>query len=303
MKICVIGSGGQLGLHLFHIFKKNKNFFFFSSSKKKRPFIIGNYNNFDNLKKNLNKIEPSVIINCSAFTNVDRAENDKTEARYINSKALKILSKYCYKKNITLIHFSTDYVYSGKGKKLWKESSVCKPVNFYGLTKLDGEKNIKRSKCKYIIIRLSWLYGEYGGSNFVLKLINLSIKKKNLSMVDDQYGSPTSTELVIFVLKKILFKIKKKKFNSGVFNLCSANYVNRFILSRYILNKYYNKINFRPLVIKKIKTKDLKLVAKRPLNSRMNNNKLSKYLNIKFKNWQYYMDRYINLIKKRKYAK
>ena len=117
-------------------------------------------------------------------------------------------------------------------------------------------------------------------------------------MVKDQYGSPTSTDLVISVLRKILTKIKKNKFQSGIFNLCPARNTNRYNLSRYILNRYFNKTFYKKLQINKIDTKDLNLVALRPLNSRMNTYKISSLLNIKVKSWKYYLNKYLKCIKR-----
>ena len=247
MKICIIGSSGQLGLHLYNTFKKNKKFFFLSSTSKKYPFLKGDITKTKQLNLLLDKIAPSVIINCSAYTNVDKAETQKKKASVINFKGVKKLSEYCYKNYITLIHFSTDYVYSGEGNLSWLESSKCNPVNYYGYSKLRGEKSIITSKCKYIILRLSWLYGKYGKENFILKLIKVSKTKSKLYMVSDQYGSPTNTLLVILVLKNILKKIKNNEFKSGVFNLCPSRVVNRYELSKYILSSFFKKDFYKKL--------------------------------------------------------
>lgn len=297
MKICVIGSSGQLGFHLFNTFKNNKKFFFFSSSVNKSPFLKGDLTKPKQLILFLNKIKPSVIINCSAYTNVDKAEIQKKKASDINFEGVKRLSKYCFKNDIVLIHFSTDYVYSGKGNLAWKETSNCNPINYYGYSKLRGEKSILNSKCRFIILRLSWLYGKYGKENFILKLIKLAKTRKKLYMVNDQLGSPASTDLVVTILKEILKKIKNDDFKSGVFNLCPSQVVNRYKLSKYILSNYFKKNFYQELQISKINTRDLNLVALRPLNSKMNTYKISKFLNIKIKDWKYYLNNYINYIK------
>lgn len=293
MNICIIGSNGQLGKHIFETFKKKSNFFFFSSTLKKKPFLNGNFTKPKDLINKLKKIKPHVIINCSAYTQVDKAEKEKKNAKIINSDGLKILSKYCYRDKIFLIHFSTDYVYSGVGKLPWKESIECKPINYYGFSKLEGEKHIVNSKCKYIIIRLSWLYGKYGNNNFVLKILRNAKLYKELNIVSDQFGSPTNTDLVIKVLKKFLINIKKKQQYSGIFNLCSNGITSRFELSHFILKNYLKKKIYENLIINKIKTKDLKLTARRPLNSRMNINKISNCLNFKIKNWKFYLKIYL----------
>ena len=211
----------------------------------------------------------------------------------INSSSIKTLSQFCYKNKIFLIHFSTDYVYSGSGNKPWDENSKSNPINFYGLTKKLGEQNIVKSKCNFIILRVSWLYGLYGKNNFVVKIFKNIKSNKKLFIVDDQVGSPTNTDLVIKVLKKILANINKKKKISGIFNLCPKGFVDRYNLSQFILKNSKKKRIYKFLKIQKIKTKDLQLMARRPLNSRMNINKISNYLNIEIKSWKYYLKNYL----------
>ena len=116
-------------------------------------------------------------------------------------------------------------------------------------------------------------------------------------IVDDQIGSPTNTELVISVLSKLLIKIKQKKFITGVFNLCPKEFVNRYDLSKYIIYKYFDKKISKNIEISKIKTRDLNLSAKRPLNSRMNINKIQRYLKVDIKNWKFYLDKYLKGLK------
>lgn len=298
MNICVIGSSGQLGKHILATFKKDSNFFFFSSTLKKKPFLNGNFKKPKDLINKLKKIKPHVIINCSAYTQVDKAEIEKKDAKIINSQSIKILSRYCARNNIFLIHFSTDYVYSGTGKLPWSESAKCKPINYYGHSKHEGEKYIVNSNCKYIILRLSWLYGKYGKNNFVLKILRNTKLYKELNIVSDQFGSPTSTDLVIKVLKKFLVNIKKKQQYSGIFNLCPNGITSRFKLSHFILKNYLKKEIYDNLIINKIKTKELKLTARRPLNSRMNINKISNYLNFEIKSWQFYLKKYLLSVSK-----
>ena len=116
-------------------------------------------------------------------------------------------------------------------------------------------------------------------------------------MVQDQYGSPTSTDLVIIILKKVLINIRKNKFKSGIYNLCPSQYTSRYQLSRYIFNRYFDKTFSKNLKIRKINTKDLNLVANRPLNSRMNTYKISKFLDVEVKSWKFYLNKYLYYIK------
>ena len=297
MNTVILGANGQLGTHFYNYYKTNKNFYFFSSSGRKNKFIKGSLLDFKKLSPKIKKIKPKIIINCFAYTNVDEAEINKQKALLANSIGVRSLANYCKCNNIYLIHFSTDYVYSGNKKVgKWKEKSVCNPKNFYGKSKLLGEKSILRSKCRYAILRLSWLYGQYGKNNFIKKIISFSKSKKIINIVDDQYGTPTSTNLTISMVEKILFKIKNNEFVDGIYNLCPKGFVNRYNLLLYILNQYYGRGKYNNIKINKVKTKNFRLVAKRPLNTKMCSKKISKYLNTKLKNWQFELKKYIKNI-------
>ena len=120
---------------------------------------------------------------------------------------------------------------------------------------------------------------------------------KKLNIVKDQIGSPTSTNLVINILKKILIKIKKKEMITGIFNLCPRDFISRSGLSHFILKNTFKKNVYKNMKINEIRTKDLKLMARRPLNSKMNINKISNYLNIEIKSWKFYLKKYLLSIK------
>ena len=275
--------------------KKNKKINFISSKKSKINFLKGSLIQLKNLISKLEKIKPNIIINCSAYTNVYKADFQKKKTNLMNYKAVKILSEYSFKNNIYFIHFSTDYVYSEK-KKIWSEKDICKPINYYGYTKYIGENAIIKSKCNlnfktFLVLWKIWK------ENFINKIINKVKSNNELMIVDDQIGSPTNTELVISVLSKLLIKIKQKKFITGVFNLCPKEFVNRYDLSKYIIYKYFDKKISKNIEISKIKTRDLNLSAKRPVNSRMNINKIQRYLKVDIKNWKFYLDKYLKGLK------
>ena len=174
-KIIILGENGQLAKSLIFIFKKNKIKYKNISSS------VIDFNYPSKIIKKLQNYNPEIIINCFAYTNVDQAEIDKKKCYKINVKSLEVLANFCKNRNIFLIHFSSDYIFSSKIKKPIIEDAITNPINFYGKTKLIGEKKIINSNCKYLIFRLSWTYSIFG-NNFLKTITKkLNKKKKNFN--------------------------------------------------------------------------------------------------------------------------
>lgn len=131
-----------------------------------------------------------IVVNCAAYTAVDLAEEQEDTADKINHKAAALLAEVCAQRNATLIHISTDYIFSGDGQRAYTEDDTPAPLNAYGRTKLSGERAVTKSGCKSIILRTSWLYSEFG-KNFVKTMRNLTATHKEIKVVADQFGTPT----------------------------------------------------------------------------------------------------------------
>ena len=171
MKVLVIGSDGQLGLEFQKISTNYDSLrWVFSTIKTLNLLRLNTINTF------LNKINPSVIINCAAYTNVDKAETESKLANTINYKAVEIISRWTNDNNKKLVHISSDYVFDGLSKFPLSETSKTKPVNEYGSSKLKGEQVCLKNDSNSIIIRTSWLYSSFG-KNFLKTMIELMKKK------------------------------------------------------------------------------------------------------------------------------
>ena len=167
--VLLIGSSGQIGSNIKNNLKK--------ISKKTYCPLRKDFNleNLKSIDKFLNKIKPKLVINAAAYTKVDDAEKNKKICYKINALAPKKIAQWCHKNNAFLVYYSTDYIFSGKNNNnAWKENDKPKPINFYGQSKLEGEKLIISSKCNYLILRVNWLYADKG-ENFPKKInwINL----------------------------------------------------------------------------------------------------------------------------------
>lgn len=274
MNILIFGSNGQLGSEL------SKKLDAISISRKNNKKF--NYLNLIELKKILKFYSPNIIINCVAYTDVNKAEIDRKKCYNINTKAVIELTKYCKKNNIILIHFSTDFVFDGRAKKPYLELSKTNPLNYYGKTKLLADKFIIKSKCKYIILRVSWLYNLNFNNNFINKIKTKLKKRENICVPINQIGSPTSAKFIVKYLINIIKLIKLNKFKFGLYNLSTSKPKSRYHTAKFIAEQLkYNSKKIKPYEYNNDNEK-----VKRPYNSMLDNTKISQALNIKLSTWK-----------------
>ncbi len=217
MQILVTGAHGQLGSEFQALAPSFKDYQFqftdIDTLDLSRP---------ENLVRFLKNSKFDAILNCAAYTAVDKAEDDKVLASALNAEVPGILASYCESNNALLIHFSTDYVFDGRDYRPYREDDRPNPVSFYGKTKLDGESAILFNLSRSVIIRTSWLYSSYG-SNFVKTILRLGQEKQEIRVVSDQVGSPTcATDLAVAVMEllPVFFSLQQHEMyhysNEGV---------------------------------------------------------------------------------------
>lgn len=182
--ILVTGANGQLGTEIRHLHNQYPHFNFIFTD-----FQELDITNAESVEKILNALKPAFLINCAAYTAVDKAEQEETQANLLNAIAPKILADACKKYVAKLIHVSTDYVFDGRSNTPYKEDSSVNPQSVYGKTKLVGEQNVLESGVG-MVIRTSWLYSAYG-NNFVKTILKHGAVKPELGVVFDQTGTPT----------------------------------------------------------------------------------------------------------------
>jgi len=218
--ILVTGSNGQLGndLRLVVEEKDKINNYFFTDVEE---LDITNKNDVSNFFV-ANNID--IVVNCTAYTNVDKAEDDKENADLINHIGPKNLAEVCRDRNGFLIHISTDYVFDGTKNTPYTETDETKPLGVYGETKLRGENTIINSGCEFVIIRTSWLYSSFG-NNFLKTMQKLTAEKESLNVVFDQVGTPTYAGDLANVINKIIMKndkdIKNQVYHFSNEGVCS----------------------------------------------------------------------------------
>ena len=281
MKILVTGSNGQLG----KTFKHNKfnSFDYTFCSKENLNFLDKN-----KIIHTLNNIKPQIIINCAAYTAVDEAEKNESLASIINFEAVEIISKWCKQNQVFFIHFSTDYVFDGKKEKPYLEVDIPNPLSIYGKTKYLGEQAFLKSKCHGICLRTSWVHSNYG-KNFYLTMKNLYKNNQKIKIVNDQFGTPTTTQFLVNITEIIIKKKIKNNEIPKILHAVPSNYTSWYHFGLEILkNLKKNKKEDFLISNKKIipiKSKEFKQIAKRPNFSVLSNKNLKKYIDQNTKTW------------------
>ena len=288
MKIIIFGKTGQVGQEVINLLSCNSI-----------PLLaIGREDVDHNDESSINDIitdyKPSIIINAAAYTKVDEAESNQEEAFIINTALPEILAKIGFKKNIYLVHYSTDYIFNGQSESPIKETDIPSPLNFYGKSKLEGERKIINNHNKYMILRTSWVYSRYS-NNFLKKIIMLLKENKSLNIVNDQFGVPTSTKFLSDVTLLLLTKYINK---TGIYNVVPNGKASWYEFAKVILDCLYkeNIIDDNKL-IKAVPTSYYKTTAKRPLYSVLCNSKLLSTINYDIHDWEFYVSKVISELK------
>ena len=271
--ILVTGSMGQLGSEIKEL-SSNYNYNFFFTTRDDIDITSK-----DSIKEFCQTNSINVIINCAAYTAVDKAESDEINADLVNSKAVKKLSIIAKELNIKLIHISTDYVFDGKNFKPYVEEFQTNPQSVYGKTKLDGENELLDiNPLNSIIIRTSWVYSYYG-NNFVKTMLRLGKEKEELGVIFDQVGTPTYAKDLAITILDIIPQIENSKVEI-------YNYSNEGVLSWYDFAKEIMKMAKLDCKIKAIETYQYPTPAKRPHFSLLNKSKIKSKFNLEIPYWK-----------------
>lgn len=283
-KVLVTGKGGQLGRSIKKISDDLRDYEFIYTGRSELD--LSDEKIIDDYFKNRHF---DIIINCAAYTSVDLAETETELSYQLNCRAVKKLAEISKDKGILLVHISTDYVFDGNKDQPYSEDDQTNPINSYGLSKLEGENAIKEAKPNSLIIRTSWLYSEFG-NNFLKNIIKLGLEKKDISVIDDQIGTPTyagDLAKAIFQIIDIREKHKNNNRRSSVKvdSLDLYHFSNEGACSWYIFAKRIFEIANLNCSIKPISYIDFKSSTKRPGYSVMSKSKIYK-LGISIPHWE-----------------
>lgn len=282
MKILLLGHKGMLGSDLLTQMRLHHE-------------VVGmdkeeiDITSADDCAKAIEDTAPQIIINAAAYTNVDGCETAKDECFAVNAETVKNIAEASRKKNIRIVHFSTDYVFNGAGKSPYKEDDECDPINTYGASKLAGERYLQTLAQNYILIRTAWLYGA-NGKNFVWTILEKAKTTSRLTVVDDQLGSPTHTKDLAAAVDQLLAKDAQ-----GIFHV-----TNRGTCSWYqFAVKILQEAGIDDVEVSPMKSDQLQRLAKRPAYSVMSMQKFIQTTGKAMQPWQLGLQDYLEGVKTR----
>ncbi len=275
MNILVTGGNGQLGSELKHI-----EFQYPQLNCSFTDLEELDITNQDDVISYVKEHNIGLIINCAAYTAVDKAESDIEKARLINATAVKNLVNACELSSAKLIHISTDYVFNGEVFCPLKESDQVTPLGVYGDTKLDGEQFVVASSVEGLIIRTSWLYSSFG-NNFVKTMMRLGVERESLGVIFDQVGTPTYAADLAGAIMSIISSNEKLDKNGKVYHFSNEGVASWFDFALAIF-----ELSGIKCIINPIESSEYPTPAKRPYYSVLNKKKIKRDFNISIPYWR-----------------
>jgi dTDP-4-dehydrorhamnose reductase len=279
MKILVLGSKGQLGQCLNDQLAITEHEVVYTS---RRQIDI---TDFEETNTQILKISPYIVINATAYTAVDMAEEEYKAADLINHLAVANIASTCNQLDCWLIHISTDYVFDGNSEVPYKENNPTNPKGVYGNSKLKGEAAIEASGCKYLIIRTAWVYSEYG-NNFLKTMLRLGAELDELSIVGDQIGCPTYAQDIAKTIVSILSFLDLKGLSSGIYHYCGGEPCSWYDFAYAIFLEAEAQGLKTPSYVKSIKTANYPTPAVRPAYSILDCSKIESCFDVTRSNWR-----------------
>lgn len=285
MKILLFGKNGQVGWELQRSLAPLGEVIALATDSQD---YCGDLGNSDGLMNTVRTIAPNVIVNAAAYTAVDKAESDAESAHKINALACDVLARAAKQCNAILVHYSTDYVFDGSGNHFWLETDSPAPLSVYGESKRAGELAIINSGCQHLIFRTSWVYAARG-HNFAKTMLRLGAERDKLTVISDQIGAPTGADLLADVTAHAIRAIRQRPELSGLYHLVAGGETSWHEYACFVLDfarRAGVEIKVAQDAIEPIPTTAFPLPAPRPLNSRLNTDKLHTSFNLSLPHWQ-----------------
>lgn len=288
MKILLFGKGGQVGWELQRSLAPLGELISLDFDS---AGLCGDFTNLAGLADTVRELRPDVIVNAAAHTAVDKAESEPELARTINALAPGVLAQEAERIGAWLVHYSTDYVFDGRGDKPWRETDVPTPLSVYGRTKLEGEQLIQSSGCAHLIFRTSWVYAARGG-NFAKTMIRLAQERERLTVIDDQFGAPTGADLLADITAHALWVVAGPASRAelgGLYHVVAGGETSWHGYAKCVIEGAQKAgviLKAAPDTIDPVLTSSFPTPARRPHNSRLNTDKFSAAFGLSLPPWR-----------------
>lgn len=292
MKILLLGKNGQVGWELQRSLAPLGELI--ALDRHSIP-LCGDLSQPEALAQTVRAVRPDVIVNAAAHTAVDKAESEPELARTLNAMAPAALAQAAAEVGAWLVHYSTDYVFNGEGQTPWREDDATGPLGVYGQTKLEGEQAIAASGCQHLIFRTSWVYAARGG-NFARTMLRLAQERERLTVIDDQRGAPTGADLIADVSAHAIRQAlgAPDASLSGIYHLVAAGETSWHGYASHAIAKARQikpDAPWKVTEIAPVPTSAFPTPARRPLNSRLNTQRLQQAFGLTLPAWQNGVDR------------
>ena len=295
MKILLLGKNGQVGWELQRSLAPLGEVI---ALDRHSTGWCGDLGQPERLAQTVADCRPDVIVNAAAHTAVDKAESEAELARRINAEAPAVLAQAAARTGAWLVHYSTDYVFDGSGEQPRQEGDATDPLGVYGQTKLEGEQAIAASGCQHLIFRTSWVYAARGG-NFAKTMLRLAHERERMTVINDQWGAPTGADLIADVTAHALRQALRDASLSGLYHLVAGGETTWHGYASHVIAQAQQQrpeLNWAVKEVAPVPTTAFPTPAKRPLNSRLNTQKLQSQFELCLPHWQQGVDRLLTEI-------
>lgn len=291
LNILLLGKNGQVGWELQRALAPLGRMT--ALDRRGADGLCGDLADLDALANTLRTLRPDVIVNAAAHTAVDKAESEPDQAHLLNAGAPAVLAREAAALGATLVHYSTDYVFDGQGAEPWQEGAATGPLSVYGRSKLEGEQAIRASGCRHLIFRTSWVYAARGG-NFAKTMLRLGAERERLTVIDDQWGTPTGAELIADVTAHAIRHLQARPQDAGTYHLAASGFTTWFSYAKHVLDFAKSTSPEREMAVKEIApvpTEAFPLPAPRPRNSRLDTQRLQTTFGLVLPPWEHGVER------------
>jgi dTDP-4-dehydrorhamnose reductase len=282
-RVLIVGCTGQIGTELQRAFAGHA----LVAAADRRMLDLSNE---QQIREVVRRVEPEAIINAAAYTAVDRAESEEELAAAINARAPGILAEEARRAGALFVHYSTDYVFDGSSRRPWTENDIPHPLGVYGATKLAGEESIREVGGRYLIFRTSWIYGPHG-KNFLLTMLRPGRERESVSVVDDQFGAPTTSSEVARATYAIIDGVQSGRFGraedwAGTYHMTCSGWTTWYGFAQAIFERAAPLLGGRRPAVAPISSSEYPTPAKRPRYSVLSNERLRERFGIQLAGWE-----------------